>query len=243
MLMKMICPQCGAQLEMDVTDSFMYCKYCGTRIENVAQKIEIKQDVNVNYGGTVIHKHDRSGEPNLYISYTSVNPQVSMVIRLVSTNQKTTVISGQKLSFRLLPGNHVIVLKIGKINYNRTVYIPENNEPVNIYASWNGRAQITIDQPQPETQVNTTPIASLKTVGVNTVNDQNSMHHTVLGIVGFIFSVLMITAPVGMVLCLIDLIKKEPGKKKGLSIAGLVVGVVVVFALIISLFTKGQSVA
>ena len=103
MLMTMVCPQCGAQLQMDESEKFMFCSHCGTRIENIAQKVEIKQDINVNYGGTVIHKQDRSGEPNLYISYSSTDTRVPMVIRLVSTNQKSTFISGQKLSFRLAP--------------------------------------------------------------------------------------------------------------------------------------------
>ena len=38
----MTCPQCGATLEMDNTRDFMFCQFCGTKIANVAEKIDLK---------------------------------------------------------------------------------------------------------------------------------------------------------------------------------------------------------
>ena len=41
MLVKMTCPQCGAMLEMDNTKEFMFCQFCGTKIANIAEKIDL----------------------------------------------------------------------------------------------------------------------------------------------------------------------------------------------------------
>ena len=70
-----------------------------------------------------------------------------MVSRIVDTGVKGTYVNGQTLSYHLNQGPHTIVLKIGKKNYNRDIVIPPDNQPVRIYASFNGRAQISIDQP------------------------------------------------------------------------------------------------
>ena len=89
----------------------------------------------------------RSDEPNLYISFNTTDPSVGMVTRIVSTGVKNTYINGQTLSFHLAQGSQTIVLKIGSRNYNRNIVIPPDHSPVRIYASYNGRAHITIDQP------------------------------------------------------------------------------------------------
>lgn len=37
----MTCPQCGATLEMDNTKEYMFCQFCGTKIANIAEKIDL----------------------------------------------------------------------------------------------------------------------------------------------------------------------------------------------------------
>ena len=145
MLFNMKCPSCGATMQFDSSRAFMFCTYCGSKVANIAEQININQQLNVS--GTVVHVQDRSSDPNLYISYNTNNPSVNMVTRIVSTGVKNTYVNGQTLSFHLAPGRQTIVLKIGKKNYNREIVIPSNNAPVRIYASFNGRAQISIDQP------------------------------------------------------------------------------------------------
>lgn len=54
MLVKMVCPQCGANLEMEDDRDVMFCTFCGTKIANVAEK------VNVNLSGKV--EIDESGK-------------------------------------------------------------------------------------------------------------------------------------------------------------------------------------
>lgn len=147
-MVNMRCPQCGAELsvENDITNAF--CKYCGHEMVQDTSNISVSQDVNINQTVNVVHTIDRSNEPNLYINFMSVNPKIMLVTRIADTGQKNTYISGQTMTFRLTPGRHVVVLKIGKRNYNRTIFIPENNQPVRINASFSGVANINIDQPE-----------------------------------------------------------------------------------------------
>lgn len=160
MLVKMVCPQCGASLEADDTREFLFCNYCGTQIMNAAQRYEVTQNVNV--GGTVVHRYDNAGKPNLIVNFTSTHPAVGLKMRFVYNKQLSYLLNGQTMSFHMPYGQQSIVLKIGKINYNRTVYFPEDNAPVTIYASWNKRAHITIDQPpyQPPAPPMPQPIAA-----------------------------------------------------------------------------------
>lgn len=84
---------------------------------------------------------------NLYISYSTADPRVQMVTRIVSTGTKSVYVNGMTLSYMLQPGPQTIILKIGKINYRKDIMIQSYNAPVRIYASFNGKAQITVEQP------------------------------------------------------------------------------------------------
>ena len=136
MLIDKRCPNCGKRIQFEDTMDSMFCPFCRSVVTN---DIDDEDDYQDDYS---------SNEPNLYISYNSTDSSVGMVTRIVSTGVKNTYISGQTLSFHLASGTQTIVLKIGRINYNRTITIPEDNSPVRIYASFNGRAHISIDQPQ-----------------------------------------------------------------------------------------------
>lgn len=145
MIINMKCPSCGATMQFDDTKSVMDCPYCGGQVANIAEQVNITQNVNVS--GTVVHVQDRSNDPNLFITYNTNNPSVGMISRIVDTGAKGSYVNGQTLSYHLSQGPHTVVLKIGKKNYNRDIVIPPDNQPVRIYASFNGRAQISVDQP------------------------------------------------------------------------------------------------
>lgn len=244
MMVKMVCPQCGAQLEMDENRDFMFCQHCGTKVMNAAQKYEIKQDISVNQrvdvSGTVIHKIDNTGKANLFINFLSVHPGVGMVVRIADTGDKRYYMSGQTLSYHLLPGQHVLVLKIGKKNYKRVIVIPETNEPVSIFASWDGRAHINIDQP-----VFTTPVAANAPAPLYPATQNPSVNfqytatqkpkRTWMSIVGFVCSLTMIGCVFGLVFCIIDLVQNEKDKGHGLSIAGVIISSVSLLMIILNL--------
>ena len=132
------CMSCGASFQQfKNSNNFAFCTYCGGKVINVTESASD----NTNSTQSAFNV------PNLYISYNSINPNVFLVTRVVSTGVKHTYVNGQSLSFCLTPGPQTIILKIGKKNYRRDIIISAENIPVRIYASYNGRAQITIDQP------------------------------------------------------------------------------------------------
>lgn len=140
------CASCGRTLaKFDNASNFAFCPYCGGDVyRNTGPAYIVPQPAARS---NMMNMRTNNNEPNLYISFNTVNSSIGMVTRIVSTGVKNTYINGQTLSFHLPQGNQEIILKIGMKNYSRTVYIPASNSPVRIYASYNGRAQISIDQP------------------------------------------------------------------------------------------------
>ena len=139
------CASCGSSLEkFDNPKGFKYCPYCGGLTSKSTPAYAVQTPTPRQ---NKRHQRTNNNEPNLYISYSTVNPSIGLVTRIVSTGVKNTYINGQTLSFHLPQGRQEIILKIGLKNYSRFINIPQSNSPVRIYASYNGRAQISIDQP------------------------------------------------------------------------------------------------
>ena len=164
-----------------------------------------------------------------------------MVVRIVDTNQKAFFINGQNMAFHLSPGKHDIVLKIGRKNYNRTIYVPDDYTPVNIYASFDGRARITIDQP------NFNAPESGPSVGNDSMPIQTAASKpkpTWMSILGFILSFTTYLSPIAIVFCILDLVKSNGKHPKGLSIAGIIISLVMLLVLIVAvLFGMGNEVS
>ena len=135
------CSRCGTTFnQFRNSENFKFCSYCGGQVVFVTEPSQLNTFKESNY-------RDISIDPNLYITYRTINPDVLMVTRIVSTGVKHTYVNGQEQPFHLSQGPQQIVLKIGKKNYCRDIIIQPSNSPVRIYASYNGRAQISIDQP------------------------------------------------------------------------------------------------
>lgn len=236
MLVKMQCPHCGANMDVNDELDMVVCTYCGTKIANLKQKVEVTQNVNVN--GVVKHVMDRSNDPNLIISYATTNPSVVMVVRIVQTGQKNTYLNGQTQTYHLRAGTHQIVLKIGKKNYDRTIVIPADNSPVRINAAYTGRrAEITIDQPNVGSECQQA-IRSNNIVGGG---------KSPMSIVAFILSLTGVLSVIGVLLAIIDLIcsKKDNRHSHGMSIAALIIGtifsIVFIFAIISSTLKSADN--
>ena len=189
MLIDRRCPNCGATMQFEDTMESMFCPFCGGMVTNEAFRYNETQ----SYQNAPI-----SNEPNLYISFNSTDPSVGMVTRVVSTGVKNTYINGQTLSFHLAQGPQTIVLKIGSRNYNRSIVIPSDNSPVRIYASYNGRAHITIDQPQPNVVNNNSVSGNYSVTPTNnTVNiaptsqQGESKKPIIFGIIGLVILLMM----------------------------------------------------
>ena len=139
----MMCPNCRAKMQFDESRDIGFCPYCGGKVSRGFSYVQNIPD-----------------QPNVFISFSSINPAVGMVTRIVSTGVKNTYVNGQTISFHLAPGPQNIVLKIGRKNYGRNIVVPSDNTPVRIYASYDGRARIAIDQP---------PVYSTQTESANII--------------------------------------------------------------------------
>ncbi len=221
MIIKMVCPRCGASMELDEKQETVTCSHCGYQEVYVPEKIE------------VTHRIDRANEPNLYISYHTSNPAVHMVTRIVSTGQKNTYVDGQEMSFHLPSGEQLVVLKIGKKNYNRKIVIPPDNQPVRISASFSGRANIGIDQPSYTDGGDSTGASAGKGVsGTAAIRKRPSG----LSIAAFILSLTFFLSPAAVLLGGADLFlsrkRSDDRHHHGLSVAAVIIGLILSVVLI-----------
>lgn len=239
MLVNLKCPNCGAT--MDDGRDYLFCPSCGGKIINVAEKVDITHNVNVS--GKVVHVQDRTNDPNLYISFNSSNPGVGMVSRIVTTGVKNNYVNGQTLSFHLNQGQHRIIIKIGKKNYARDIIIPNDNSPVRIYASYNGRAQITVDQPNVyATQLNAAvPEQSYPNQSV--VTQIRSPRKSPLSITAFILSLTMYLSAIGVILGIVDafVLDKKKENNHVFSYIAMGIGALFTLALIYGLVNGGGN--
>lgn len=208
------CTSCGANMEAEDGTHTYFCPYCGSKIENAAERVEIT--------------FDHSNEPNLVVNYNSIHPGVMLVVRIVSTGQKSIYMNGQRATYHLQPGMQRIILKIGKKNYARDVFINPKKGPVTINCAYTGRGQITVDQP-PYTAEEAAPYMTPETMS------NAGARMSPMAIVAFVLSFLGYIAPVGVVLGVIDLIKKDKTKKHGLAVAAIAVGAVMTIAMLSTL--------
>ncbi len=172
MFVNRYCPNCGEAIQFDDARDFMFCSFCGGKVPNVGKQQNVVQQANN------ILTSQNENEPNLYISFDSSIPGISMVTRIVSTGEKNVYINGQTTSFKLKPGSQTVIFKIGLKNYSRDVVIHSDNSPVRIYASFDGRAQITIDQPA---ETNSTSVIVANRMQTNTHRGQLTQQNSQSG--------------------------------------------------------------
>lgn len=62
MLVTMKCPSCGADLQIDNAREFMFCQFCGTKIANLTEKIEISGNVSLDNSARITNLLQRAKE-------------------------------------------------------------------------------------------------------------------------------------------------------------------------------------
>lgn len=245
MIVKMQCPQCGAQMEFDDSRDVIFCSYCGNRIANVAQKVNITQNVNVT--GTVTHVADRSNEPNVLIDFASTDPSAALTVSFSTTKIRRVVYNGQTAALRLPSGPCDVFLGFAGKSYRRSIYVVET-APVRINASMVRGREIVIDQPPymvpppyvPDQTREARPAEAPRTApqAANPAAESNSTpgaKASLLAILGFVLSLTYYLSPIGAALCGADFVKNKE-RPHGLSVAGIVIGVIMTVVLIASLF-------
>lgn len=212
-------------MEIDDSKDKAFCPYCGQEIVNFHQKIDINQKVDVT--GTVVTKADRTNEPNLEIEFSSSDPKAVMVIAFSNNRMRRVINNGQSASMHLPLGHTVAVMNLAGKKYKRNIWIVEE-APVRINASAFGRRDIVIDQPPYQNA------SGGKTSGGSTGEKPSK-----LSVAAFVLALTVIGAPIGLVLGIISLIKKDKSKKLGL--AGTIIGGVITVAAIIGIIAGASG--
>ncbi len=81
---------------------------------------------------------------NLFIHFYSIRNDIRMSVAISNVCNYVVLANGQQLSFALRNGVYVVYFIIGRKSYKRTIMVSSQSMPINIYASWSGRAQINI---------------------------------------------------------------------------------------------------
>ena len=58
----MVCPQCGAQVQLDDSREFGFCSYCGTKIVQEKVVVEHRGSVGVDHSGEIDNLLRRASE-------------------------------------------------------------------------------------------------------------------------------------------------------------------------------------
>lgn len=225
MLVQMECPQCGAKLEIDETRERAFCSYCGAELINFTERVEINQNINVS--GTVIHKADRSNEPNVIIDFATSDLTVAMIVAFSTSKIKRNLTNGQTAALRLPLGQCKVDFNIGERSYSRTIWVVEE-APVRINASHFGHNEIDIEQPaHPEPK---------QDQHVESADTPTGLSKT-----AFILALFGVFPP-AIILASIDIAKNKERPHR-LSIAALVIAVVYLFVIVFSviLASSGNS--
>lgn len=62
MLVTMKCPSCAADLQIDDSRDFMFCQYCGTKIANLAERVQVSGSVKLDNSTQVQNIFQRAYE-------------------------------------------------------------------------------------------------------------------------------------------------------------------------------------
>ena len=169
MIVKTVCPQCNNEIDFDDARDFMFCYICGSKINHpnkaaqdaqLSDQAEDKESVPAAQPAPAPAPQPAPApapapqpapapalHPNLTIHFASVNPAIGMTVHFYATNQMVYFMTGQQYTANLPAGIHQLLFRIGRREYSRTIFVRDEKSPVTIYASWDGHAHITIDQP------------------------------------------------------------------------------------------------
>ncbi len=139
MLVKMQCSNCGAELNVDDSKQVFFCTHCGTKVMNVAERVEVNQNISI--------RHINENADNVSIVFTSLSPSIKLVTKVPDIGREDVFNHGEERSFRLNIGWHVIEFNTGWNVQKREIYIREDNAPVKISVSYTNVWNVSVAQP------------------------------------------------------------------------------------------------
>lgn len=153
------CLKCDENIELISEKPAAFCPFCGVKLnEAVYNDTKTVGVDNTNAPNTVnsqdliesntqqrnLQPQAPQPKPNLYISYTTANYNVTMSVRILNAGYDNLYYNNQAFSYCLNPGVYFLQFRIGNRTYNRNINIMPSGFPIQIYCSWNGRANIII---------------------------------------------------------------------------------------------------
>ncbi len=164
------CYKCDESIELISEKPAAFCPFCGVKLNEKidSETTEVVNSDNVNT--TMLNVNDNTvnntinsqnltlsntqqqdlqtkapqQKPTLYISYTTANYNVTMSVRILNAGYDNLYYNNQAFSYCLNPGIYFLQFRIGNRTYNRNINIMPGGFPIQIYCSWNGRANIVI---------------------------------------------------------------------------------------------------
>lgn len=129
MLITMKCPSCGSNLEVDATREFMFCQYCGTKIMNAAEKVEISGSVNIDNSRTIqnllkrAEDFEKTGRINESYSYYNqvldIDCNCTAAINGVNRTRMIVTEPNVFITFRCIVENVILQTSINNANITR----------------------------------------------------------------------------------------------------------------------------
>ena len=154
------CTNCNKDIELISEKPAAFCPFCGTKLDgaidnaaggskanepldNTANTVNCQDQTTINTRQNLQPQAPQQ-KPNLYISYTTANYNVTMSVRILNAGYDNLYYNNQAFSYCLNPGVYFLQFRIGNRTYNRNINIMPGGFPIQIYCSWNGRANIII---------------------------------------------------------------------------------------------------
>lgn len=237
MLVELICPKCGGKMEVDASREKCFCTFCGAEVVNMAQKIDINQNVNVS--GTVTTKMDRSNEPNLIVDFSSGDPNARMFITFDNTKIKRVINNGQTVEMRLPLGHTTATMDLAGRSYKRDLWIVAE-APVRVNASAFGSREIVIDQPPYQVSEQDEAEIAIKE---EEAKRRAQSRPSGLSIAAFVLSLTFYGSIVGLILGIVSL-AKDRNRKKVFALLGTIIGGVmtlIFFIYLIALIASASA--
>ena len=144
MIHNIICTNCGAQMQFNDANEYMFCWSCGQKI----LRLSVLSAVKAATTNKPFAPAPRSTGSNLAVSYDTSMPNVQMTLYFDDGSAPVLFTNGKSKKFHLEPGHHSLVFQIGNRSYRRDIEIIPGGPAYKAECGWcDGRAYISILQP------------------------------------------------------------------------------------------------
>ena len=144
MIHNIICTNCGAQMQFNDANEYMFCWSCGQKI----LRLSVLSAVKAATTNKPFAPAPRSAGSNLAVSYDTSMSNVQMTLYFDDGSAPVLFTNGKSKKFHLEPGHHSLVFQSGNRSDRRDIEIIPGGPAYKAECGWcDGRAYISILQP------------------------------------------------------------------------------------------------